>query len=217
MKMIIVLIGMMMTVTAAFITPQPPLNIVPVSIAQEEQRQQPQNVTPSNSQQQQPLQQQHIPVSYSLGLGKNSALSYSSTTYGQNDSIDIIEAVQYWSDHQAVNEFPNPALIARVRSTMLESTAQTLVSQYTRAAKNSKKESTTAPPRIIPQRFFGDQFPITTEVHHREQQHGDVVDLNNDRSSTIPTMKSRKTVVRQFDLNTPWVEMLIHEQQVKFA
>jgi hypothetical protein len=216
MKMIIALIGLFITYTAAFMSPQPLLNTVPVSIAQEEQRQQPQNVNPSNShQQKEPTrQQQHRPVSYSLGLGKNSAVGYSSAS-GQNDSIDIIEAVQHWSYHEAVNEFPNPALVARARASILESTTQTSTAH---AATNTRKKSMTTPPRIIPQRFFRDQFPITTEVHHQQQQHGDVLDINNDRASSIPTMKSRKPVVRQFDLNTPWVEMLIYEQQqVQFA
>ena len=33
----------------------------------------------------------------------------------------------------------------------------------------------------------------------------------------VPTMEARESVVRQHDLNTAWVEMLIHEQQIKFA
>jgi hypothetical protein len=218
-NMIIALVGMMMTVTAAYITPQPPLINVPVSIARhvEEQRQQPQNLTPSNSQQQQSPLQQNGPVSYSLGLGKNSVVRYSSTNR-QNDSTDIIEAVQYWNEHEAVNEYPNPALIARARASILESSAQTLVTQKVHAAKTIKKVSTAVPPRIILQRFFQDQLPITTTEQHQrqqQQQHGDVV--VDKSSTTIPTMKSRAPVVRQFDLNTPWVEMLIHEQQVKFA
>jgi hypothetical protein len=234
-KMILTLIGMMiMTDTAAYIiSPQPQLslnNLVPAWIAQAEKEQhQPApsqtNLTPSSLQQQHPLRQQQRyrpAVAYSLGLGKNSAVgNYRSTPASaqqQNDSRnDIIEAVQHWNDHLAVNEIPNPALVARARA-----------ASVTVAAANKRRKASTVEtlPRIVLQRFFHDQLPITTEEPSQDRQQPQhdgrdvvVVDLHHDddkrsSSTSIPTMKSRTPVVRQFDLNTPWVEMLIHEQQV---
>lgn len=209
--------AMMMTATAGYVVTPRPSHEVPVSITQPALHRSEKQTTnyvfdkvpihhPAYQQQQkereQQQHQQQRTISYDLGLGKNAPVGFIQSNVHPDD--DVYEAVQHWDHHQTVNEYPNPEVVAQARAAMMESIAQKASAEVQANRRQSAKRRTMR--KVIPQRFFGEQFPIT------EQQQQKV-----DTPRTIPTMESRESVVRQYDLNTPWVEMLIHEQQLKFA
>jgi hypothetical protein len=170
---------------------------------------------------QQPREQQHRHqkkrVSYSLGLGKNLPVGCKNTDLRAHSVVhDVHEAVQYWNEQENVNEYPNPLTVARAREAAL---LDRQVQKQQLQAKTVK--GATLKPRIVPTRFFGDALPIFSEPAQQQQQPPRNREhlARNDKSTpvltSVPTMRSRKPVVDRFDLNTPWVEMLIHEQQMK--
>jgi hypothetical protein len=168
---------------------------------------------------QQPQKQQHKHqnkrVSYCLGLGKNLPVGSSNNDLRAHSVVhDVHEAVQYWNEQEYVNEYPNPLTVARAREAAL--IHQQVQKQQLRA---TTVERATLKPRIVPTRFFGDSLPIFSEPVQKQQPRSREHLVQNDKSTavlkSVPTMRSRKPVVDRFDLNTPWVEMLIHEQQMK--
>ena len=122
----------------------------------------------------QPISSTKHRVSYDLGIGKNQPVV--SKADDLNEKMNVYQAAKFWSEHQAVNDIPNPLLI--------------------QATANKPKLSP-----IIPLRLADDFLAIH---HDRSEEH------------SHPTMTA-KAPIQEYDLNTPWVEMLIHEQQVKFA
>jgi hypothetical protein len=164
--------------------------------------------------QQQRQKLQNEPVSYSLGLGQNLPVrSRRENDLRAHDNVvyDVYKAVQYWVEQENVNEYPNPLLVARAReAAQIEQKGH----KQLQASEKRGKSTAATPPKIVPKRFFGDSLPIFSEPE--QQLHLVQSDDSTTISKSVPIMKSRKLVVDRFDLNTPWVEMLIHEQQMKF-
>jgi hypothetical protein len=130
-------------------------------------------------------------VTYSLGLGKNQPVLGASTTANTITSEetvdDVYQAVQFWTGHKAVRNIPSP-------------------NENLKLAEKLKADEQSKPPKssarhIVPTRLAQDLLSISNHHHVGEESRG-------------PTMIGD---VQAMDLNTPWVEMLIHEQQLKFA
>jgi len=115
-------------------------------------------------------------VSYDFGIGKNKPVVPKTDGKIHGKARNIYQVAEFWSEHDAVNEIPNPLVV--------------------QAAANKPR---LAP--IVPLRLADDYLSIH---HDHSEEHSQ------------PTMTA-KAPVQEYDLNTPWVEMLIHEQQVKFA
>jgi hypothetical protein len=117
-----------------------------------------------------------------------------------------IEAVtQYWVEHEAVREYPSPYKNAALRQKVKES-------------MDKDKDASKTKPRslrtIFPNRMVGDDV---LRIHH-------AAELNKHSSGRRDFVAADKVAVavwqtpgRHFEINTTWVEMLIHEQQMKFA
>jgi hypothetical protein len=127
-------------------------------------------------------------VTYALGLGKNQPMLGASTTggtvVGEEIAEEVYQAVQFWTEHEAVRSIPSPYENFKAAEKAM-------------AAAQSKPKTRSGP--IFPARLEEDLLSI---FHH----HGE--------ESSRPTMYGS---IQELDLNTPWVEMLIHEQQLKFA
>jgi hypothetical protein len=153
-------------------------------------------------------------------LGKNLPVGSRKNDIRAHDAVerDVIETVQYWNAKEHVNEYPNPLLVARAREAALREQQQHKLLQAT--VENEKRKSAATPkPQIIHKRFFGDSLPIFSEPAQQRQPRSNyhlTQDNKSTASQSFPIMKSLKPVVDRFDLNTPWVEMLIHEQHIKF-
>lgn len=134
-------------------------------------------------------------ASYDLGLGKNSPINRYSDTYRQfesrrNQDYDVYQAVEYLLEHSAVVDFPSP-LRANAAGPATTST-------------QNKKLSTP----IVPTRFSDDMLTIVNSPHAKSNG----VESLNDRPVAFSAH-----IRPQWDLNTPWVEMLIHEQKMKLT
>ena len=198
--------AMIATASGYVVSPPPAPPPVPVEIVQPAlERPKNYKIFPETTMQQSDLkgntvqqvgrQPQRQRISYDLGIGKNAPVGFIRSNAQPNDD-DTARAVQYWDHHQTVNEYPNPEVVAQARSAMLDSSSsQEGPSSSTEQQTPTKRRKSQ---NIVPERFSGEQFPITNQ-------------------QAVPTIAARESVVRQHDLNTAWVEMLIHEQQVKFA
>jgi hypothetical protein len=147
-------------------------------------------------QQQQQQQTESRPrVTYGLGLGKNQPVTGASTTANTKTSEDtpedVYHAVQFWTGHKTVHNIPSPyENLKRAEKLMADAQSQ---SQPTKPKSSFR--------HIVPTRLAEDVVSISNHHHVGEESRG-------------PTMIGN---VQAMDLNTPWVEMLIHEQQLKFA
>ena len=99
---------------------------------------------------------------------------------------------KYCTEFEAVNAIPNPSHSLRAAAATAE----------TAATNNKTKNNSLRPkPRVMPRRFYSDDFTIQ-ELSNQSVE-----------ASSLPIMTTKIQTSRNFDLNTAWVEMLIHEQQ----
>jgi len=136
-------------------------------------------------------------VSYDLGLGKNKPvynrnLANRGEETSLNESDDVWHATQYLVEHKAVVDYPRP------------------LQRDQKANQNIKKSSHP----IIPSRFSDDILKIVDPDDNRNQKSS-----RNDQQAkqAYPVAWASGQSRPAWDLNTPWVEMLIHEQQIKLA
>ena len=147
-----------------------------------------------------PQQQVQRPVKYDLGLGKNGPVTTRSeqatkSTTTTTESTTAYETAQYWNEFESVNPLPNP-------SEQLRNAAQAVTTAATGTASNNsnnKKKNPRPNPRVMPKRFHRDDFAIQMQQQQQE----------------LPVMSTSNR--RNFDVNTAWVEMLIHEQELKLV
>jgi hypothetical protein len=164
-------------------------------------------VLPIQQQQQQQQQQNEARprVTYGLGLGKNQPVlgascstTANSVTSGEDTPEDVYHAVQFWSGHKTVHNIPSPyENLKRAEKLRADALSQ---SQAQSQAQSTKPKSSFR--HIVPTRLAEDLVSISNHHHFGGEE------------SRGPTMIGN---VQAMDLNTPWVEMLIHEQQLKFA
>ena len=130
---------------------------------------------------------------YDLGLGKNKPVvsrrkdgSTNTATSNSDQPRTVVEATQYWNEHQTAREFPAPT------STVIVVDAAT--------APKPKKTL----PVVNPTRRAHDVLAILAT---------DTSDRQATSPQNKPVMVSSAPV--QLDVNTIWVEMLIHSEQLK--
>ena len=131
-------------------------------------------------------------ATYDIGLGKNKPV-LSKTAHTTRDTsiveeFDTTNAFMYWNDYESVREYPSP--LEKSETTFMKSDPPT---------KKARKVST-----INPSRHVEDSLPILAG-----------------KSDTMSTVKDHPVMLRsdssRLDVNTAWVEMLIHSEQRKFA
>jgi hypothetical protein len=127
---------------------------------------------------------------YALGLGKNQPVLGASTTANTVTSEETAEDV-----YQAVQFWTGHQAVRNIPSPY----ENLKVAEKLMADAQSKPKPRSR--HIVPTRLAQDLLSISNHHHVGEESRG-------------PTMVGD---VQAMDLNTPWVEMLIHEQQLKFA
>jgi hypothetical protein len=147
---------------------------------------------------------------YDLGLGRNPPVRGApSNSKQQTIPHQVYEAVQFCNEHQAVMEYPSPQRNQQLRSeqdqrSAISATAST-VSFCDRTAKATKNLPFVQPKRLSPDLI---------DIHASQVGCGQVNERDGRRSGRHPiatvTPHARKS--SELELNTAWVEMLIHEQ-----
>ena len=139
---------------------------------------------------------------YDLGIGKNKPVLSKRDNDGTFNAAvsqpqSVFEATRYWSDHEAVREYPSPT--------------QSTEDMFANDIKPKK-----ALPMVNPTRQAHDVLtilvgtnssplddPSTTTAEQRQQKKHPIM---------VPSTEQRGP---QLDVNTVWVEMLIHSEQLK--
>ena len=137
-------------------------------------------------------------VKYDLGLGKNQPVVSQAPTRSHSENLNpdnlcTSDALMYWNEYESVREFPSP--LNRDEKYVLGT-----------ANPSSRTRSRKVTP-ITPARHVEDTLPIfPLEVH---------------KSDRLDAAKGKPVMVRsdssRMDVNTIWVEMLIHSEQLKYA
>lgn len=123
---------------------------------------------------------------------------------------DVAKATQYWVEYESVNEYPSPLQIIPQKSEMKASVGHDTTRNDVTAKQKIQH------PALIPHRLTGDE--VLKIVSHSPNE-GRTSSFNkNDNTNVVkafaqPTMRSGQ----EFDINTAWIELLIHEQQMKLA
>jgi hypothetical protein len=131
-------------------------------------------------------------ASYDLGLGKNLPLLKQSREIEISpgkETKDIYQASMYWSEYESVRPFPSP--IAPTEDMIVD------------------RKRTTPKTRMIPiypSRMSTEELIILATNDSRKETHKE--------KQPVMAAASQSTKI---DLNTPWVEMLIHSEQLKYA
>ena len=133
-------------------------------------------------------------VFYDLGLGKNKPVYNRNLADGGEETSlkeggDVWQATQYLVEHETIVDYPRP------------------LQSDQRAIQNNKKSSHP----IIPSRFSDDILKIVNLDDSQTQKSS----RNDQQAYPVAWVSGQSRPA--WDLNTPWVEMLIHEQQIKLA
>jgi hypothetical protein len=123
-------------------------------------------------------------VSYDLGLGKNQPV-YGGKRIAYDAAADNIDqVVRHMVQHESARPYPSPLLAV-------------------------KKEEQAAPAALVPLPNKKKRLP-KVQLERKAQDVLKIWRSNSMESSSLPTMVGKHQHV---DLNTVWVEMLIHNQQ----
>lgn len=144
-------------------------------------------------------------VSYDLGMGRNQPVRSAThkPAFINVDSRPVVieEAAQYLFEHESVREYPSPLVAAINRETLK---AQAAVAAAAKVGSPQKQSSSTSFPVLIPNRVTDDSvLKIVPSIHPAAE------------GKPCAVAQQSMTTSNQFDLNTAWIEMLIHEQQQK--
>jgi hypothetical protein len=142
-------------------------------------------------------------VSYDLGIGRN----FPFVSKGQqgeaqrerksrDQSVFHHATVEFWNEHQAVRDLPDPG-------------------RRTPSVKAARKGSKVK--QIVPNRLAIDALAIMEyDEYLGETKASGSSSFSRAQNGPHPIMTVAGSFsVRNLDVNTPWVEMLIHEQQQK--
>ena len=151
------------------------------------------------------------PSSYSLGTGKNQPIvggrksrhhvSNQHQYYQMNDSKLNQDATRYLTEYESVRPYPSP----------LDSIKQNDQQQTTK--QQSEKKTKKVLPVVQLKRQSQDSLEILDTSSASEYDHKSP---SEPVQHYVPTIMA-KAGQRQLDLNTVWVEMLIHSEQLKGA
>lgn len=174
---------------------------------------------------QQEIQQQKLQQRYDLGIGKNLPVHSKGPRQDVLSPQNYDEWTRYLVDHQSTREYPSPMMIL-LRQEEQQSTTMMM------ATTSTATTTTTSPKRVIPKvkherrstdvlRIDHDHIGMNTLNHHSQQHH----DHHHDSSSLMehPTISAasaalpfiRATTSDQLDLNTIWVELMLHSEHIK--
>lgn len=145
-------------------------------------------------------------IRYNLGIRPSS---------DHETTDDIISTTQYWVEYESVNEYPSPLepVQQSVKSDTTSLVDQHLMKNGSSAPKKEKKLLQHVP--LIPSRLTDDKVLKILSPNRRKEDHPS--SFNTDKNDSVvkviahPTMRSG----HDFDINTAWIELLIHEQQTK--
>lgn len=142
---------------------------------------------------------------YSLGLGKNgpvgSVRADGLRPWQHNSQDNTYDAAKYLIEHEAVVEYPSPLHRLSQRPAFVP-------------AAPSSDISSNAKPRALlrPRRFSPELIDIQQHPDRTTQPLAFAATTSPDGPSSHDSQRRRP----QWELNTPWVEMLIHDQQLQF-
>jgi hypothetical protein len=140
---------------------------------------------PATSQRQVPKHRNRRSNTYDLGLGKNQPVTGRSSLVAD----DLETVTQFWIEHEAVNQYPSPIAATTVVIPVVEADATS---------------STQAPP--VAKRK---QLPVIKPTRKSE----DVLNIFAQKEADMPSVIFQTNPDLKIDLNTVWVEMMIHSQQ----
>jgi hypothetical protein len=138
--------------------------------------------------------------SYDLGLGKNSPLSQDTTVQAQSfdhSNDDVYQASRFLSEYHSERPFPSPLQVPNDSQTSSENDI----------LEKLEKPKQNFYPKVQPKRHLEDVLVIlTSEVWE-----------NANPQETLKHRKQLPVMIQpgnsQLDLNSIWVEMLLHDQQ----
>lgn len=139
-------------------------------------------------------------VRYNLGIRSSSEIE---------TTDEVIKTTHYWVEHESVNEYPSPMKQVQQRCDVTSSSVQQTVTNDNGGTK--KKQH----PPLIPNRLTDDDILKIVSDYQSEDQASSVSKSDRYVVKAIahPTMRSG----HDFDINTAWIELLIHEQQMKLS
>ena len=173
---------------------------------------------------------------YDLGIGKNqpvvafkgriTAASASTSTTSRNDEISV-ENVQYLMEYESVREFPSPTNnVQQVAEVILQVVKQQHGQEDLRNNNNKKKQL----PKVQLQRKAEEDLLIVDSNHYYNEK--DETKKEDCAATAVSQQQQQQTILQKpkhgnkmivpisnakLDLNTAWVEMLIHNEQMKAA
>lgn len=146
---------------------------------------------------------------YDLGLGRNPPVRGAQATSKQPTIPQhVYEAVQFCNEHQAVIEYPSPHRNQELRS---EQDQRSGMSANAKTASPSDRTAKTKKlPFVQPKRLA----PDLINIHASKAACGQVSEVDGRGSGRHPiaTVAPHGRKSSELELNTAWVEMLIHEQ-----
>lgn len=157
---------------------------------------------------------------YSLGLGRHAAVkgvgSDSSSTSCETLPRDAYEAVQFLVEHDAAMEYPSPQKNQERLKEQIQVTGAKRASSPSCRPTNAAPGSSTVPHKrhlfVRPKRLSPDLF----EIRYPPTPASDGITKRLLASTNHPVAVVKCGTRRVgWELNTAWVELLIHEQQQK--
>jgi hypothetical protein len=147
---------------------------------------------------------------YDLGLGRNPPVrGAQSKSKQQTISQQVYEAVQFCNEHQAVMDYPSPHRNQQLRSEQDQLSGMSATANKASSSDRTAK-ATKNLPFVQPKRLS----PDLIDIHSSQVGFGLVSERDGRGSGRHPvatvTPHARKS--SELELNTAWVEMLIHEQ-----
>merc|ERR1712130_103527 len=151
-----------------------------------------------------------------MGVQQQPAAAATTTTTASSD-IDMAEVLMHWNQYESAREFPSP--LNKSEELQYETNFKKLPTA--RAAAGTRSRRKMVP--INPVRFVEDSLPILATENYNNQERRPYSSPTS--TTTTTTAKSATPVMvrksdsssQQLDVNTAWVEMLIHSEQRKFA
>ena len=135
-------------------------------------------------------------ASYDLGIGKNPPVVYGQPSQSPptNTYVNIEESTRFWVEYEATQEFPAPIV------------------EIPKKPVTSK----TPVPKVQPKRRTKDALHIQhPPVNNRRASTSSTSSSENGEKllGSVPSM--RRISNDQLDVNTAWVEMMLHSEQMK--
>lgn len=131
--------------------------------------------------------------SYDLGLGRNRPV------YGISLVTTKEQSTEFWVEHEATQALPSP-----LDQSSSEPTTKT-------EAVTAKK----AVPRVKHERRTKEELHIDHPMSFHDQATSEQVEAARGNSTVLPSIRATSDV--QLDVNTIWVEMMLHSEQMKAA